>query len=937
MIFLAILPILSILGVGLLANSIITKFTNHSFTYDEIILNSNVYGFSLLVFPLIFFGLGDNTIDFSFVTKIFGIIGLIAFIFYFYKFLKLFIENLEVLSKFLNRNDQIYIYLTLIAISIYLLYSILLPLRGYDSLWMYFPNSLLYFQTSSIPELNFFNFMPTVKEPFNSLLYTYTLYITGDWSIELIPFYFIMLWGFLTYKLSYLLIKDRRLSILSMLMFFFFPGNIWFIDNWPYYQDIFLGFFFTLTIYYFLKSQNTKSTNFYTILAGLALALALISKISGWTLFLILPLLLKVNKKQKILIIFYAILLFSFLIFQGIFRIYIGILPVFIMLLLFLVAHIWYYKSETENRFNLIKLGFIYIIGIIIGSYWLIQSLERVSALSTFLLDQYLNLSDLIKWEYVPPEELRWIFEHAHSITFESIILILIISNLFGLFFALPKLRSLLHFGDTSPLVIWTLSFFAIWIVYHSTASFRYLTPIFTPIVILSVKGIQLLYLSIVEKSKNESNNNVEAEEIDTDYFQENRFFRKSIIIILFFSIISLYIPIIPSIDSSGLDVNNIGLSYIKNAFYYYSNWLFIIIVVLIIPLLVLLYINYKISFNQLQNYIDTLFSKIITKKVIYSLIVLIIIIPTFVPMSVFTISNGNLMVFQETYVFENRREYKEVIAHIISENNPRGGIITFNTPGLSIWTLQPSLDVFLQFDILRPFLTDYSVSKGLEFLKNPTNNLLVNGNQIDTNINFTYLMIPNYKNYFYPLFIENFRYKTYLYSMLENQYYFKEIYKNTEFRLFRTIFRDTDFLGPYDIFLVGKESKTSAFGDSLIATSYKTPTTIEIPIDVSLIKNSSVNISLQIDYEINHTIKSETSSVNYNFISNNFITLTYDFGAFDSLKVFNVTTTLSYQDANGHVINKKVRFFSISGINIYKIDSIYQIDPNSSFDLLYE
>jgi len=74
----------------------------------------------------------------------------------------------------------------------------------------------------------------------------------------------------------------------------------------------------------------------------------------------------------------------------------------------------------------------------------------------------------------------------------------------------------------------------------------------------------------------------------------EVKFFTKrTIVIIIFLEVISLYIPVIPSVESSGiLDVNNIGLSYIKNSFLYYSNWFLVVSIILLIPILFLIIIQ---------------------------------------------------------------------------------------------------------------------------------------------------------------------------------------------------------------------------------------------------------------------------------------------------------------------------------------------------------
>ena len=92
----------------------------------------------------------------------------------------------------------------------------------------------------------------------------------------------------------------------------------------------------------------------------------------------------------------------------------------------------------------------------------------------------------------------------------------------------------------------------------------------------------------------------------------------------------------------------------------------------------------------------------------------------------------------------------------------------------------------------------------------------------------------------------------------------------------------------------------------------------------------------MKIDYEINHTKKSLTQLTSYEFLSNNFVTINNDFGSFNSLKLFNITTILSFYDLNDHIVNKKAIFYSTNGLTINNINNLYFIDQNSNFEIIY-
>ena len=930
----SLIPILLIFGIGFLIQLPINKIFDLKMSVLDIFLHSFIMGIALIVFPLIWLGLAPLPPLFEswvFLLASLGILTLIISSFYYLK--KILNYNF---SENLSLHKNLFLFaLILLLLGYYLIYAALLPLRGYDALFIYLPNSLWFFVNSSIPYFNGLNFVPTIKEPLNSLLFTFTLYVTGNFSIELIPVIFFIFWGVLTYKLCLKVFPNQQtLALVSFAMFLAFPANLWLMDKWAYYQDIYIGFFFTATIYFFLESQHSEHHLYFTFLTGICLALSLVSKLSGWSLFFILPLLVVTSKKGKNILSCYTGLLFGFLCLEGSFRIFIGIIPVFILFFILILYHLWEPTRNENIRANIWSFLSILLIGLFLGGYWLYITLQKFSFLSNSILNTYWNLGNSIMWAFksANPSSPSYIFESAQSTNFFGIILILLIGNLFAVFWAFPKLISVMKRGSHSVLVIWVLVFFSIWIVYESTASIRYLTPIFSPLVILVLKGWFIIKEAIntnFGKRAPDTTLSINDSSNKNYYAVSNKF----ALFIIASGIVSLYLPIISLNNSAPSILGSIAQAYVYSEYLYYNNWFVIIILVIGLPAL---FILIKIYHHPIVPWLENLMQKTINNRkfgviIPVFLLLIIIIIPLIVPATILALNNFNIQQFQQIYDYENRGAVQDIVDHIIADNNPSAAILTFNTPGLPIWTNQPTIDLFQQSGILEPIFSNQNISQGLELLLHPFNYIINNYSSVNLqNVSqplITYIVVPNYGNLYYHDYLTQFESKSYLFPMLEHQDYFKLLYTNTEFRLYKRVYVNPTFMGVFDVGLTGPTINNSILG--FVSDNMSLGPSIHgyLGVDLNQVPNQIVNDTVIIGYLSEGVLSYQNTTSSMYQSNKTFTYIHWNIAASNkTISLRSISGLIEYRDNQGNIMTSTYSFASSNNIRVLNINGEYKI-----------
>ena len=231
------LVFISFFSIGLIPFIVFKKKFKILTDVSDSLLIILIFSFSLLCFPLIFLGTNNYSEFFKLYLEFLAFISLAFFLYYLFRHLHDFFKNLNYKNIDNSNNYKFVLVIFIIALITYFFHAAILPLRGYDALFMYFPNAILFSQINSIPPFNPLNFFPVIKEPLNALLYTYSIKLVNNISVDVVILAVIFLWAIVTYKLTLVFFPEKySLAYLSALMFLFFPLNLWFLDHWFFYN-----------------------------------------------------------------------------------------------------------------------------------------------------------------------------------------------------------------------------------------------------------------------------------------------------------------------------------------------------------------------------------------------------------------------------------------------------------------------------------------------------------------------------------------------------------------------------------------------------------------------------------------------------------------------------------------------------------------------------
>ncbi|MHA2338304.1 MAG: hypothetical protein ACXACX_13440 [Candidatus Hodarchaeales archaeon] len=846
MIVAPLVVILCITGVGVGIHRF-TKYWSRNLSINELIINSLILSSGLLIIPLTIFGLYDLPILFSSWIYIYATISIFSYILFFYIGIRFILFNNKLSISKINPNFLIIVLLGLMIFSIYVIYAIILPLRGYDALWMYLPDALWYYQTDSIPLFNILNFRPAVKEPIPSLFFTFSLYITTEFSINFIPLIFFLAWSLLAVEFVKLLwpTYPRYLQWFIWPLFLAFPLNIWFMDNWAYYQDIFLGFFFSCALYYYFKlfyNKNVTNRYYYYVLIIFSISLAFFTKISAWYLILLFILLLPGDKRVKSIQILVSLVLFLFLGAQLAFRSYVGYIFIIAILYFFVVYNIWTKKEIILKKSQIILNLTTILLGVLLGGIWLFENLNRYSEVSDLLLDSYFNVVPLIKSTFVPNtlSSPGFILETTQSADFFAGILLLFIGNYFALFWLIPKLRSIFKNNEIPEVFIWITCTFALWLTYYHIGSQRYLTPIILPLIIIVYKGILMIWedLTLIIKKFTTNQSIRLGKNIPLNF----------LLLFLVLGLLTLYFPLpLETILGLNSSDSSIGHLYLESAYSYYKNWFLLIIIAIILPLFILLSIIFLNSRFLTKSNFHTYRSKF-GKIGTLSLVLLIFLIPTIVPTMVLVSSNLDINRFQQEYVYENRQAVEEIREFLGKNNVEKQAVLVLNTPGIPVWTSIPSIDFISQSDLLTPLYDNKNITYGLNLLLNPLLYTLETYDTLTVDQSLIpgvkYILIPNKENFIFEHYLNYYKHDSYLFSIIYDSRYFNEVFRNIEFVIYERIFSVPSFIGPFDVRIDDSTSKNSIIGEIVESIELNSNFTLTAHWDLSNLKGSNIMLN---------------------------------------------------------------------------------------------
>lgn len=930
-----LLVVISVLSLGLIPYLIVSKFVKFRIEFFDSLLIIIVFSFSLICFPLIFLGTNDFPDLFKIYIIFLNMLSLLFIIYFIFR-------NLPNIFRIINYYEledtttyRVIIILFFIALITYFFHAWILPLRGYDALTLYFPNALLISLTNHIPPFNPLNFYPVIKEPLNSLIYAYSIDLVHFISVDLVILTIIFLWALVTYQLTLLFFPQKKnLAFLSFIMFFFFPLNLWILDQWFYYQDIFLGFFFTLTIYFSFKSfdsSNSKSqTYFYATLASLSFSLSLISKASAWALFFILIALFLFYSDHQTLTKVYYISFFFILALFGITNLYILIVVVFLILLIIVLYHAGANNSfPSQFRSNKSSLLLIFGTVLILGGYWFYYTLYKFS----FVLSPIAtNLFKFHIFLFSSPTDISlstiaFTFESAHRANFYSLIFVLFIGNLFAAFWALPKFLTLLKRSSLSFLVIWIILFFSIWLIFGSI-SIRYLTPLISPIIILTVYGFLLIKTKLADLQQI---NNLQMN--NTENGIEESFSPVWIVFIVALGLGSLYFPV-PLSTFSSLNRYAIAEAYLKSAYFYYSNWFLDLCILILLPI-VIYYILRKRKFTiKMPSWNHSFTHKF--KKASFSVLVLFIFIfPNFVLFEAYSSSNFNVSATQQLYMYDSRPQVQDLINVIYSLNSPTSIIMVYDTPGLPIWVGNPTYDIYYAKDVLKPLFASDNITEGLQILLNPYQYLASVAHYIlPSNIAYPkldFIVVPNFGNLYFSSFMNEFRDQNYFFGMVQNPHYYRMIYNNSDFLLFQRSFSNPSYAGIYDLGLQFNQTQIPILG--LTPQYTNLGSFLSYYAKFYFLHNNihTLNATIRTSLTANGSLKMFNDSLALTNITTDQFTLSWPIPSLSSFDLNNISISMIATDFHNTTHYYSWFFSSKSPLNVIKNkDNLYTLYSNN-------
>ncbi|MEE9410060.1 MAG: hypothetical protein V3V41_03970, partial [Candidatus Heimdallarchaeota archaeon] len=509
-----VLPVISIMAMGSLQVEIlrkkILKIKNND-SFFQHLLESLILGTLSLIVPMLIIAIIADRIDNStFLERfvyVYLAIGLVYLIYKIYIWIRRKLPRI-MLSERKKIPQSLEVLLTVIVslmLLFYTLQALVYPLRGWDFLHFYLPNSFRIFLTGQLGNINELNFLPQFKPPANVLLYAYTFFITQSEMIHLVPMLFLGGTVYLCYRIAISEGLTKKNGLLAAIAFLATPFVFFLVYEFQYYQESYIMFFTTASFYFFrtfLKKERFKEQFYYAFLTSLCLSGAILSKISGFIIPFILIVAMPSDKVGKILRIAIVVGFAYQLVRKALFDIYLGTGILIILLTIFCIYLIITSKtlSFSIKRWGII-LG-IYSLPIITGILWGLHILE-LPGVREYLVNLYITPSVRnvqYQWTGISLPEAETYLENAHSATFVSSTFSIFIASMFAGTWCLFKVAGFIKSSNKhKDLLLWLVFFYIFCQGFFAGGSIRYLAPLLVPLAIVFVIGLDSV-LSFLNK-----------------------------------------------------------------------------------------------------------------------------------------------------------------------------------------------------------------------------------------------------------------------------------------------------------------------------------------------------------------------------------------------------------------------------------------------------
>ncbi len=901
-----IIPIVSILGMGLLIVDVFKKKImkiDSSSSYIDYFVESLIFGTISLVVPMLIIAIIADKIENTTILERFVYVYLsIAFAYLVFKIYlwvrrklpMLILKEKKKIPQGLETLLQIIIGL---MIFFFTLQGLVYPLRGWDFLHFYLPNSFRIFVTGQLGIINELNFMPQFKPPVNILLFAYGFFVTQSEMIHLIPLLFLVGVVLLCYKIAKIEGLTKKSSLLSSIALLATPFTFFLIYEFQYYQEIYITFFTTAAYFFFkkfLKSENFKEQLYNALLASLALSGCVLSKVSGFVIPLVILVAMPSDMIGKVI---RSIIVAGFafqLIRKSIFEVYLGT-----GILIFLLCAFCIYLILSSETLKFSYIRWLFVLGIFslplaAALLWGIHILS-VPGVQDYLLNLYVNLhvnQISLSWPGIALPETTTYLENAHIATFVSSSFSILIAAMFAGTWLFFKIFGFIKaHKKNNELMLWLIFFYVFWQGFFANGSIRYLSPILVPIAIIFAIGIEAVVFFFNKRDG-----------------QERDGFLASIFI-LTSAYLSLY-PVIPFEVVS----EDFHLRWYHAHTHIWSLLGYIILFNLLTFLLIWQENRLKISYSQIFH------KKFNFQKIISGFLIFILFFTPFLAQFALLIDTGfNLDEFQMRYSYSTRESYQELVDAInrlgYADNLV---ILSINTPGLEYYSSQPVIDLFMLGFIENSGLANSTFPLGIE---NVTRTI-----EFFEQYDISIFVALNTSNDWFPAYLDRIYWDYFVYRFMNNNDYFTWRFSNQEYIMYTTN-SYAPYVGPVDIQLVGPLNKGSLLARTPGSTEIMGNIgSIETEIDLTAAQTTGpINVTIRSEYNTisNETVRIESNSFRFSkpelesFLRISLLTLPDE-----TVYLHNIEIQIAYENLEGIVENHDyaLQAFQGNSINITRI-----------------
>ncbi|MCG3256990.1 MAG: hypothetical protein KAU62_12915 [Candidatus Heimdallarchaeota archaeon] len=890
-----LVPLISILSSGLLIVEIVKKRIlklKTSDSFAENLVESLVVGTIVLVVPMLiiawFANKTNNILILERFVYVYLAIGLLYLIYKIYVWVR---KKLPILvlsgRKRLTQSMDLLLKIVIILMILFYAFQILVyPLKGWDFLHFYLPNSFRIFITGQLSSINELTFFPQFKPPMNILLFAYTFFVTQSEMIQFIPILYLSGTAYFCYKISKIMGLSKKTALFASIAFLATPLTYFLLYEYTYYQEMYILFFTTGAFYYykrFLGTEKSKEQLYFAILTSLSLGGCSLSKLSGFVIPIVLFVAMPSDKIGKVLRVIIIVGFASQLIRKSIFEIYLG---TGILIGLLAIYCIYLVFSSKSLIFSVKR--WIYTLGIFAFPFaiivlWVFYMLT-IPGVENYLVDLFVNLkfSNLsLSWPGIALPGTVTYLENAHTASFISSSFSILIAAMFAGTWMIFKLVGFVSSNKkNNDLLLWLIFFFIIWQGFFAMGSVRYLIPILVPLAIIFAVGFE----SIVE------------------YFNKRDGKDRDGLLAYLFITASAYLFLYPV-----LPIETVFENFHLRWYFAHTRLLSLFGYILLFNLVTFLLIwkekNLKLSYSQIYN------KKFNVRKILSGTLIFVVVSVPFAGQAALLASVGfNLKNFESTYCYDYRESFQELIDAINRLGYTDNQIIlSVNTPGLEYYSSQPIIDLYMIGFLSETGLSDSSVPL---WKSNVTRNL-----EFFEKYGVTIFVALNGSNDWFPAYLEEFYWNYFIFRFLHNNEYFTYRFANEEFMLF-TIIKFEDFIGPVDIELKGNSSKSSLLAYAPLSIDITDETaSIEALLDLTAIQT---NQPISIDISTRYTLSTNSTIIvdNSNFVFNKPIN-----EAFTSLSLMTLPQQLTYI----HDISITINYNDLEG---FPQTVIHNLDP---------